>query len=133
MSTLRIVILPVLAITAVCAVVAGFLGGTDSVVGALVGGLMVSLFLSSSASILEPVTKKEPSLSLLVALTLFTGKVAVMLVLLAVFLNSDDLASKVDGRALGLTVLITSLCCTVLQIMQYRRRRIPAYDLSDDE
>ncbi|EFQ83017.1 hypothetical protein HMPREF0063_12226 [Aeromicrobium marinum DSM 15272] len=131
MSTLRSVILPVLLLTAVCAVVAGFVVGSAGVAGAAVGGGLVAVFLSSNGTILEPATKADPSLALLVSLALFTGKVAVVLVLLAVFLNSDSVAERFDGPSLGFTLLATSLTSTTLQVLQYRRRRVPTYDLGD--
>lgn len=133
MKTVRAVVLPVLVITIVCAVVAGFVGGTDALVGALVGGVLVSVFLSASPSILEPATKANPSLSLLIALSLFGGKVAVLMVLLAVFVNSDSISDHVSSTALGITLLITSLASTALQISAYLRARVPTYDLGNNE
>lgn len=133
MTSVRAVALPVLAVTAVCVVVAAVVGGGDSAAGALVGGALVAVFLSSNTSILETTTKANPQLALLVAMTLFTGKVAVMLVLLAVFLNSDTVADHVDSTALGLTLLGTSLLSTVLQIVAYRNQRVPTYDLHDKD
>lgn len=133
MTTIRSVVLPILAVTAICVVVAAFLGGGDSAVGALVGGLLVAVFLSSNTSILETTTKANPQMALLVALTLFTGKVAIMMVLLAVFLNSDTIADHVNAQALGLTLLATSLVSTTLQIVAYRNRRLPTYDLGNNE
>ena len=132
LTTLRTITLPILGITAIFAIVAALVGGSDAAVGALTGGVLVSVFLSSSTSILESTTKANPELSLLVALSLFMGKVAVMLVLLAVFLNSDKVAEKVDSQWLGVTLLVTSLCTTVLQIRAYRRKRVLAYDLGED-
>jgi ATP synthase protein I len=133
MKSLRAVALPVLVVTLVCVVVAAVVGGGDSAVGALIGGLLVAIFLSSNTSILETTTKANPQMALLIALTLFSGKVAVMLVLLAVFLNSDTVADHIDSKALGITLLVTSLLSTVLQIVAYRNQRVPTYDLGNSD
>ncbi|NRQ50068.1 hypothetical protein [Aeromicrobium stalagmiti] len=132
-TTIRSVVLPVLTVTVVAVVVAALVGGADSAVGALVGGLLVAVFLSSNTSVLETTTKANPQLALLVALTLFTGKVAVMLVLLAVFTSSDQVADHIDSKSLGLTLLAASLLSTVLQVVAYRNQRVPTYDLSNKD
>lgn len=133
MKAFRPVVLPVLGITVVCAVVAAYLGGADSCAGALVGGVLVSAFLSASPSILEPATKANPSLSMLIALALFGGKVAVLMVLLAVFVNVDSVSDHVESRALGITLLVASFASTALQIRAYLRTRVPTYDLGDND
>jgi hypothetical protein len=130
-STFRGVVLPVLVATVVCAVVAGLVRGQEACIGALVGGVLVSIFLSASPAILEPATKANPSMSLLIALSLFGGKVAVLMVLLAVFVNIDSVSDHVDSTALGLTLLVTSMVSTGLQILAFTRARVPTYDLGN--
>jgi hypothetical protein len=117
-STFRGVVLPVLVVTVAC-------------LGALIGGVLVSIFLSASPAILEPATKANPSMSLLIALSLFGGKVAVLMVLLAVFVNIDSVSDHVDSTALGLTLLVTSMVSTGLQILAFTRARVPTYDLGN--
>lgn len=131
MSTFRGVVLPVLVVTVVCAVVAGLVRGQEACFGALIGGVLVSIFLSASPAILEPATKANPSMSLLIALSLFGGKVAVLMVLLAVFVNIDSVSDHVDSTALGLTLLVTSMVSTALQILAFTRARVPTYDLGN--
>jgi hypothetical protein len=133
MKTMRTVILPILALTLVCAVVAANIGGTDAFVGALVGGALVAIFLSASPSILEPATKANPSMSMLIALSLFGGKVAVLMVLLAVFVNIDSVSDHVDSKALGITLLIASFASTALQIRTFLHTRVPTYDLGNND
>nr|MCW2728553.1 hypothetical protein [Aeromicrobium sp.] len=80
------VLLPVMAVTAVVTVVFGFVSGSDGVAGALLGGVVVILFLGSTPVILTPLVKKSAALSLPVALTfLGTKSVAVLVVLALLF------------------------------------------------
>lgn len=132
-SLLRPVVLPVLLVTAVCAVIAAVVGGGDSFVGALIGGGLVSIFLGANPAILEPAAKASPATGMLAAMALFMGKVMVMIVLLAVFLNVDAVSDRVDPRALGFTLIVASLVSTALQARAFSRARVLAYDLGNSD
>jgi ATP synthase protein I len=133
MKSLYPVILPVLAVTIVCAVVAAFVGGGDAFVGALVGGGLVSIFLRANPAILEPAARASPATGMLAAMAVFTGKVMIMVVLLAVFLNVEAVADRVDPKALGLTLIVASLASTALQVRVFSRARVLAYDLGNND
>lgn len=131
MTTLRSVVLPVLVLTAVCAVVAGVSAGGEGVLGAVVGGVVVCVFFVSSPAALGPITKVSPHLSLLVAMTFFLTKIIALLALFTVLFDRDGLGSRLDAESLGGTVIVTTLAWTLLQIRAARRVRLPLYDLGD--
>lgn len=131
MKQLRTSILPSLAVTAVCAVVAGFTAGTEGVWGALAGGAMVCVFFASSPMALGPMTRISPQLSLAVAMTFFMTKVVALVAVMSVLLDEDGLGRHLDERALGVTVIVTTLAWTFLLIRAAQRSREPLYDLGD--
>lgn len=121
----------VLAVVAVCAVVAGVLEGSEGVVGALSGGLLVCVFFASSPAALGPITKVSPHLSLLVAMLFFLTKVVALLALFTVLNESTGFADRVHARSLAVTVVVATLAWTVFQIRAAKKQRIPMYDLGD--
>jgi ATP synthase protein I len=129
---LRSTVVPVLVLTAVCAVVAGVRVGEQGAWGAVLGGLIVCGFFASSPAALGPVTKVSPHLSVLVALVFFVTKVVALLALFGVFLGPEGLGDRVNDSALGITVIVTTLAWTTLQIRAARHSRLPLYDLSGD-
>ncbi|MGJ9414205.1 hypothetical protein ACHAAC_15990 [Aeromicrobium sp. CF4.19] len=128
---LRSVVLPVCVVTAVCAVVAGLGVGGEGALGAVLGGLLVVLFLASSPWMLGPVARKSPALSLPFALALFGTKIIAAIVALYVLVDPDGAGRFVDSRSLGATAIVASVTCTTLQIRAFRRSRIPTYDLGN--
>lgn len=131
MTLLRTSILPVLAITVVCAVVGAFTAGAGGVWGALAGGAMVCVFFASSPMALGPITKVSPQLSLMVAMTFFLTKVIALVALMAVLLDANGLGRHLDKSALGVTVIVATLAWTFLAIRAAQRVRQPLYDLGD--
>jgi ATP synthase protein I len=127
------VLLPVMAVTAVVTVVFGFVSGSDGVAGALLGGVVVILFLGSTPVILTPLVKKSAALSLPVALTFLGTKSVAVLVVLALLFDVGGAAEHVDSRAFGLAAIAASLAWTLLQIVAYRNERVPTYDLTDGD
>jgi ATP synthase protein I len=133
MSLVRSAIIPTLALTAVCAVVAGLVSGETGVYGAIVGGVIVCVFFASSPLALGPVTKVSPQSSVLVAMVFFLTKVVALVALFVVVLGPDGIGDHVDDAALGMTVIVTTLAWTALQIRAARHTRQPLYDLSNSE
>lgn len=131
MTLLRTNVLPVLAITAGCAVVAAFTAGTSGVWGALAGGLMVCVFFASSPMTLGPITKVSPQLSLAIAMTFFLTKVIALVALMSVLLDANGLGEHLDKRSLGVTIIVTTLAWTFLAIRAAQRVRQPLYDLDE--
>ena len=133
MTLLRSSILPSLVVIVVCAAVAAFTVGTEGVWGALVGGVMVGVFFASSPIALRRITKVAPQLSLAVAMTFFLTKVIALVALMTVLLDPDGLGRHLDKRALGVTIIVTTLAWTFLQILASQRERLPLYDLRDTQ
>ncbi|MEJ7635162.1 hypothetical protein [Aeromicrobium sp.] len=133
MSALRPVLLPVLAITAVIAAAAGIATGGDGVIGAVIGGLVVILFLGSTPVVLSPLVKASAALSLPVALAFFTTKAVAMLIVLVLLFDVGGVATHVDSAWFGIAAIAASLSWTLLQIRAFRRERVPTYDLGDSD
>lgn len=131
MTLLRSSILPVIALTAACAVIAAFTTGAEGVWGALAAGAMVCVFFASSPMALGPITKVSPQLSLMVAMTFFLTKVVALVALMSVLLDANGLGQHLDKRTLGVTVIVTTLAWTFLSIRAAKRVRQPLYDLGD--
>jgi ATP synthase protein I len=121
----------VLGVVLVCSVVAGVAEGRDGVLAALVGGAVVCAFFVSSPLALGPVTKVSPHLSLLVAMVFFVTKVVALVAVFTVLLDRGGLGAQLDRKSFGLTVIVTAVGWTFLQIRAARRQRVPLYDLGD--
>lgn len=131
MKSLLPIAIPTAVVTAVCAVVAALLAGGAGALGAVLGGLVVVLFLGSTPVVLEPLVAASPQLSLGVAVAFFgTKTVAATLALLLLF-DVGGIADSVDAASFGLTAALVSVVWTVLQIVAYRNHRVPTYDLGD--
>lgn len=133
MTSLRRLVLSVAAITAVAAVVAGFVVGLAGVWGALLGGLVVCLFMGSTPVILTPAVKAAPALSLPVAVAFFTTKTTAVVLVLILLFDVGGVADHVHRPSFGLTALAASVVWTALQLALFRRERVPLYDLGNNE
>lgn len=133
MRILRSVVLPVGLVTLLCASVAGWREGSEGVLGAALGGLLVVLFLGSSPWVIGPVAQKSPALSLPFALALFFTKVIAAIIVLYVLVDPEGAGRFVDARSLGATAVLCSLTWTSLQIRAFMRDRVPTYDLGETD
>jgi len=122
--------LPVLGVTALVAVVFGITDGVEGVLGALLGGVVVILFLGSTPVILTPLVKASAMLSLPVALTFLATKSVAVLVVLVLLFDVGGAADSVDATAFGIAAIAASLVWTTLQVVAYRNERVPTYDLT---
>lgn len=133
MRAFKRVLLPVVAVTAVVAVVFGIVTGRDGVLGALLGGAVVIVFLGSTPVILTPLVKKSAALSLPVALGFLAGKSIAVLVALALLFDVGGVADSIDFTAFGMAAIAASLVWTLLQIVAFRTERVPTYDLTNTD
>jgi ATP synthase protein I len=122
--------LPVLAVTALVAVVFGVTDGLAGVLGAALGGVVVILFLGSTPVVLTPLVKASAALSLPVALTFLATKSVAVLVVLVLLFDVGGAADQVDSTAFGVAAIAASLTWTLLQVVAYRNERVPTYDLT---
>ncbi|MCW2832000.1 MAG: hypothetical protein JWP31_2692 [Aeromicrobium sp.] len=133
MKSLRLVLLPVLAVAVVCVIAASFAAGGDGTLGAALGGLVVILFLGSTPLVLTPMVKAGPMLSLPVAVGFLATKSVAMLIVLVLLFDVGGAADHVDSTWFGITAIATALTWTLLQILTFRSQRVPTYDLNDTE
>lgn len=133
MKSLRPILVPVLALMIVCGVAAAFVRGWDGVVGVLLGGLVVVLFLGSTPLALSPLVKANATLSLPVALGFLTTKAVAMLIILLLLFDVGGVAGHVDTTWFGVAAITASLAWTLLQIRAFQHARTPTYDLPEKE
>lgn len=129
MRTFLRIVLPVAGVTAIVALVAGLLDGRDGVLGALLGGAVVILFLGSTPVILTPLVRRSAAASLPVALGFLAGKSIAVLVALALLFDVGGVADSIDFTAFGMAAIAAALAWTTLQVVAYRNDRVPTYDL----
>lgn len=110
------------------ALVAGPLAGLS----ALGGGLGTLAFLAATPSVLAPVVRDAPHLSVLTALAFYAAK-AVLLVSALVLLAAPATRGLVDAPALGWAVVVAVVTWVAAFTTATVRERRPAYDLSVDE
>jgi ATP synthase protein I len=120
-----------LAIATACVVVAGLTNGVAGVAGAAVAAAMVMVLFVSTPLVLGPITKVSPRLSLAVAMTFFVTKVVALVAAMTVLIDPDALGGHLDGRSLGLTLIVMTLAWTFLQVRAAQRVRLPLYDLPE--
>ena len=129
MGTVLRVLLPVVGVTVAAAIAFGVAKGSDGVYGALLGGVVVILFLGSTPVVLTPLVRRSAAMSLPVALTFLGVKSVAALIVLALLFDIGGLADRIDFMAFGITAIAASLAWTFLQIVAYRNDRTPTYDL----
>ena len=100
--------LPVLLVTLVVVIVFAITDGTGGVLGALLGGVVVILFLGSTPVILTPLVKASAMLSLPVALTFLATKSVAVLVVLVLLFDVGGAADSVDATAFGIAAIAAS-------------------------
>jgi ATP synthase protein I len=132
-ATARRVLLPVVGVTALAALAFGVADGQGGVIGALLGGAVVIVFLGSTPVILTPLVRRSAAMSLPVALTFLGIKSLAALILLALLFDVGGLADRIDFMAFGMTVIAATLAWTILQVVAYRNERVPTYDLSNND
>ncbi|MGA8988274.1 hypothetical protein [Aeromicrobium sp.] len=132
MKTLRPVLLPVVALVVVCAIAGGIFAGGDGVLGALLGGAVVVLFLGATPLVLTPMVKAGPMLSLPIALGFLATKSLAVLIVLVLLFDVGNAAEHVDSLWFGIAAVATSFAWTVLQVRGFRSQRVPTYDLDNE-
>ena len=132
-TTTRRVLLPVVAVTAAAAAGFGVARGLDGVLGALLGGAVVVVFLGSTPVVLTPLVRRSAAMSLPVALTFLGVKSVAALVVLALLFDVGGLADRIDFMAFGIAAIAASLSWTILQLVAFRNERVPTYDLGNKD
>ncbi len=118
-----------LVVSAACVGVATWLEGVAGFWGSLIGAVIVSAFFATSILVLGAMQTVEPLLPLLVALGLYTVKVVALAVVFVVLGSQGWLDDPLHRGALGLTIIVSTLTWTLVQILAVVRHRQPLYDL----
>ena len=129
----RTIVVAVAAVTVVVAVVFAFTDGVAGVLGALLGGVVVMLFLGSTPLLLTPMVKASAALSLPVALGFLATKSVAALVVLVLMFDVGGVTDHVDPMAFGIAAIAASIAWSSLQIVAYRNQRVPTYDLGNKD
>lgn len=104
------------------------LAGPTGLWGALAGSLIVLAFFSSSAFVLTRTQRLDPALTLLVALTLYLGKVLALLAVLVLLDSLGLLGDPLHRMALALAIVACTLTWSTAEVVTAMRRRQPIYD-----
>ena len=113
---------------AVSAVAAGLKG----LWGALLGLLMVVVFSGAGLLVLHLSRRSSPTMQLALAMTSYTGRIAIFGGLLAIALNSDSLAANVNLTALGVSAVAVVMGWMAGEIWAWSHLRVPIYDLDKE-
>jgi hypothetical protein len=119
------------AVVALAAVAGLAVRGTAGLLGALLAGVVVAVFLGSTPVVLNPVARSSPVLSLPAAVLFFLVKAFAAMAVLFLLFDVGGVAEHVDRRTFGLAAVVCSLVWTALALWSFRRRRVLTYDLGD--
>lgn len=114
---------------AACVVVSAVAAGWPGFWGGLLGAAIALAFSGFTLAVLRPLTRPATGTTMLVALMLFGTKVLALVAGALLLSASGLLASAVDRRALGVTMIVCVLVVTLLEVVAFVRRREPLYDL----
>lgn len=130
-AMLRGAVLPSIAVSAVCVGVATWAVGESGLWGSLLGAGLVLVFFSMSLVALGATARLDPTLTLLIALALYTAKIIALAVAFVVLNGAGLMGDPFDRTALGVTVIVCTLVWTILEIVASVKHREPLYDLGD--
>ncbi|MDO9377863.1 MAG: hypothetical protein Q7T56_03365 [Nocardioidaceae bacterium] len=125
-------LVPSVAVGAVCVVVATLTAGSSGLWGALLGAGLVVVFFTLSLVVLGAARGVAPSLVLVLALSLYVGKVAALLLAFVALTRAGVLGDQLDRTSLGVTVIAATLAWTVGEIVASVKQREPLYDLGEE-
>lgn len=128
---LRGALVPTLVVAVVSMVVFALLGGSEGVLGALIGAVLVVVFFGLGQVVLGRSMGKEPAIVLFVAMTLYTAKIVLIGGTLLALDATGALEGVADDLALALTTIACALAWTAGQIIGATRARVPLYDLEN--
>ncbi|MEV7397044.1 hypothetical protein [Aeromicrobium sp. NPDC092404] len=129
----RVAAVVVVVSVAIAVAVAAIGFGAEAGRGAAVGGLVGAVFVATGPWILEPLIRSNPSAALPAAMVLFIGKGMVVVAVLLLLARSDSAQDWLSVRAVALSMLAVVLVALNLQLVDFRNRRVPTYDLGDND
>ncbi|MCW5250617.1 MULTISPECIES: hypothetical protein [unclassified Streptomyces] len=111
---------PTAAVGAVAAVVSGVVAGGKGAVGALVGTLVVILFMGLGLHILQRTARSLPHLFQAMGLMLYAAQILLLFVFVAVFKNT----TLFNPRAFALTLVAGTLVWIAAQTRAHMKSKI---------
>ncbi|CAN5268952.1 hypothetical protein BH09ACT10_BH09ACT10_18080 [soil metagenome] len=133
MNSARHVLLPALVVAAASLAVGSMVSGVEGLVSAAFASLVVFVFFVSSPLALRMPTKIVPALSMMMALMFFLTKVVALLAVMTVLLDPDRFGQHIDKKVFGLTVVVSTIVWSILQVREATKLRQPLYDLTNND
>ncbi|MFD9611153.1 hypothetical protein ACFWWS_17520 [Streptomyces sp. NPDC059083] len=115
---------PTAAVGAVATVISGVVAGGKGALGAVVGTLVVLLFMGIGQLVLQRTAKSLPHLFQAMGLMLYTAQLLVLFIFLALLKNT----TLFDFKAFAFTLLATTVVWVAAQARAYMKAKITYID-----
>ncbi|MFD8208286.1 hypothetical protein ACFV2S_18045 [Streptomyces sp. NPDC059695] len=115
---------PTAAVGAVATVISGVVAGGKGALGAVVGTLVVLLFMGIGQLVLQRTAKSFPHLFQAMGLMLYTAQLLVLFIFLALLKNT----TLFDFKAFAFTLLATTVVWVAAQARAYMKAKITYID-----
>ncbi|MEU0402253.1 hypothetical protein ABZ318_18835 [Streptomyces sp. NPDC006197] len=115
---------PAAAVGAIATVVAGVVAGGKGAIGAVVGTLVVLLFMGIGLVVLQRTAKKFPQLFQAMGLMLYAAQLLLLFIFLALLKNT----TLFDFKAFAFTLLATTVVWVAAQARAYMKAKITYID-----
>ncbi|MER6100326.1 hypothetical protein ABT154_31625 [Streptomyces sp. NPDC001728] len=115
---------PTAAVGALATVISGVIAGGKGAVGAVVGTLVVILFMGIGQVVLQRTAKSLPHLFQAMGLMLYTAQLLVLFIFLALLKNT----TLFDFKAFAFTLLATTVVWVAAQARAYMKAKITYID-----
>ena len=113
-------VVPSAAVGAIATVISGIVAGGKGAIGAVLGTLVVLLFMGIGMLVLQRTAKKHPQLFQAMGLLLYTTQLLVLFVFLALLKDT----SAFDFKAFAFTLLATTVVWVAAQARAYMKAKI---------
>ncbi|MFI6418689.1 hypothetical protein ACIBG6_14970 [Streptomyces sp. NPDC050842] len=117
-------IVPTAVVGVVATVISGVLAGGKGAIGAVVGTLVVILFMGIGQLVLQRTAKSLPHLFQAMGLMLYTAQLLVLFIFLALLKNT----TLFDFKAFAFTLLATTVVWVAAQARAYMKAKITYID-----
>ncbi|MEV4424579.1 hypothetical protein ACN9M0_25345 [Streptomyces sp. R-07] len=115
---------PTAAVGAIATVISGVVAGGKGALGAVVGTLVVLLFMGIGQLVLQRTAKSLPHLFQAMGLMLYTAQLLVLFIFLALLKNT----TLFDFKAFAFTLLATTVVWVAAQARAYMKAKITYID-----
>lgn len=115
---------PTVAVGAIATVVSGVVAGGKGALGAVVGTLVVALFMGIGQLVLQRTAKSFPHLFQAMGLMLYTAQLLVLFIFLALLKNT----TLFDFKAFAFTLLAATIVWVAAQARAYMKAKIAYID-----